>query len=656
MSHPDLPYEQAKNKEYLERLEKKLGPNPLVAVERNVIWVDAAVHLQQIARVLHPLIGRVGLDQDDEDLGHSFYIGPRHFDQDGIRVVSWAAPRATELFFQPDPAGSELSRRVAVIRTFTHRSDDVVDLDDEIFKISTPSPFESAPISVPTPQEGRKRGRAAASRSRSSAVGDPSEAYDINGACRVPPSHAPPETTNDDDLVRGMRAHATVLKRLKEPRSGRLSSVLATLQPDQHRLVSWPAEQPLVVQGHPGTGKTVVAVHRAAYLTHPDNGNKQAGRVLLIGPTRDWAFHVEPLVRMIDESTSHPVAVRDVAGCLSEIAGLTSVPAGTPDGIPDEAELTFAGLAQAAAGQLARETKWDPAAGSRQKKVRAIYDRVRQLVAVEPAPASHITLRSVLRPWESAIHERRLLPMLAECGLALFGPAAHPEAFDHVVVDEGQDLTRLEWMIINRLNAGGGWTIVGDVNQRRTDRTYLHWDALLQDLGLERAAQVVIRRGFRSTQQILDYASQILPTGQQELRSLQTGPPVATVRARSRAALVPTVLAEAERLLDAYPAGSVAIIGLEIGIMIPELRAGGWRQTIVGSTILWRRAQQNLALHSPISARGIEFDGVVVVEPDDFPSSLERSGPLYTSLTRANRELSVVYHRALPEKLARPGS
>lgn len=50
-------------------------------------------------------------------------------------------------------------------------------------------------------------------------------------------------------------------------------------------------------------------------------------------------------------------------------------------------------------------------------------------------------------------------------------------------------------------------------------------------------------------------------------------------------------------------------------------------------------------------ARGLEFDAVVVVEPADFPLNIGRHGPLYTALTRANRELSVVYSRSLPDAL-----
>ena len=147
MTHPDLPYEQAKNEEYLEKLEKKLRRNPQLAVDRNVIWIDGASHLQKVVGALHPLIGRVGLDSEDEDLGRSFYIGPRRFDQDGIRVISWAAPRARDIWFQPDPDASEIAAQVVVRRTFSLRHGAISDLDDEIVREVATSPFAEAEIS-----------------------------------------------------------------------------------------------------------------------------------------------------------------------------------------------------------------------------------------------------------------------------------------------------------------------------------------------------------------------------------------------------------------------------------------------------------------------------------------------------------------------------
>src|SRR5579863_7314302 len=279
MTHRDLPYEQAKSEEYLDKLEKKLRRNPQLDVDWNVIWIDGASHRQKVIGVLHPLIGRVGLDSEDEDLGRSFYIGPRRFDQDGIRVISWAAPRARDIWFQPDPDASDIAAQVVVRRTFSLRHGAISDLDDEIVRGVATSPFAEPEISVPAPPGGTSRRRtvtraqaAPTEQAPKPLPEDPLEAPEAGPpqALQTPGSATqPPPEPPDDVLNRGMRAPETVLKLLSAPRSDRLASVLSTLQPDQYRLVSWPHDEPLIVQGHPGTGKTIVATYRAAYLVNP---------------------------------------------------------------------------------------------------------------------------------------------------------------------------------------------------------------------------------------------------------------------------------------------------------------------------------------------------------------------------------------------------
>src|SRR5262249_35229861 len=283
VNHPDLPYEQAKNKEYLAKLEKKLGPTPQVAVARNVIWIDGAAHLQKVVGVMHPLIGRVGLDSEDEDLGRSFYVGPRHFEDDDLRVISWAAPRARDIWFQPDPDASDIAANVTVRRTFSLRLDNITDLDDEIVREVATSPFTAAEITVPAPAGGTSRRRTVPpARAAPVELGTAplrAEAIELpdtgtSEALEAPNAGGQRQQSAelvDDVLKRGMRAPETVLKRVSAPRSDRLTSVLPTLQPDQHRLVSWPHDndEPLIVQGHAGTGKTIVATYRAAYLADP---------------------------------------------------------------------------------------------------------------------------------------------------------------------------------------------------------------------------------------------------------------------------------------------------------------------------------------------------------------------------------------------------
>jgi superfamily I DNA/RNA helicase len=114
---------------------------------------------------------------------------------------------------------------------------------------------------------------------------------------------------------------------------------------------------------------------------------------------------------------------------------------------------------------------------------------------------------------------------------------------------------------------------------------------------------------------------------------------------------VPKTLAVASELIAKYPAGTVAIITIEPGSIIEQLGRDGWRRR--DSLGIWGKGSEELRLYTPQGARGLEFDAVVVMEPGAFPKNLGRSGQLYTSLTRANRELAVVWHTGMPDPLRR---
>lgn len=87
-----------------------------------------------------------------------------------------------------------------------------------------------------------------------------------------------------------------VVAALEQFRTGTLGDATATLRPEQYRIVREPAGGVLVVQGGPGTGKTVTALHRAAWLAANDDGVR-AGGVLVVTPTaalRNYVADVLP--------------------------------------------------------------------------------------------------------------------------------------------------------------------------------------------------------------------------------------------------------------------------------------------------------------------------------------------------------------------------
>ena len=161
----------------------------------------------------------------------------------------------------------------------------------------------------------------------------------------------------------------------------------------------------------------------------------------------------------------------------------------------------------------------------------------------------------------------------------------------------------------------------------------------------------VINRGYRSTRPILDFAKPLLPRGERTAESLQQEGLTPKVTRVIRAADRNKAISEDERLLVTYPAGTVAVFSVESDAAGLEkaLLSGVWRRSDQPGD--WRNNDGSLTLRTPKTARGVEFDGVVVVEPGVFPRNLARVGPLYTSLTRAGRRTP----QPLPDGLGRYG-
>lgn len=682
-THPDLPFEQAKNREYLAKLERKLARNPLQAVARNVIWIDQVDYQIKVAGYHHPLLGRVGCgDSAEEDL-RDFYIGSRFINDGDVLVYSWAAPIA-RLFFQPDSEGSE---EVVIRRTFTHKSTDISDLDDEWAKEGEPSPFVRRELTVPTPAP-----RPSTRRRTPAQPPKPGPAPRSPEPVPPPPQAKPPITPEParpdtkavqvrrtEDLSTGMRAKQAVLKRLTAPRQERLMSVLALLQPDQHALTSWRADQDLVVQGHPGTGKTVVAAYRAAYLVNPalyGDGGVFASRadrplrVLVVGPTTGYVNHVRGPIEPL--APANQVKVTSITEFLIETTGMKGTWSGGLAGTYDDVDQRAADLVHRASNALRHSEDRHQVqlsttalrSGIRKPKqggtepIKALYELLRTN-GTKSRPLStdpdEIRWMKRLPSFESAT-QRRLLPLLAQCKLAA-APISDIDRFDHIIVDEAQDISPIEWtVLVEFLRRSGHWTLVGDMNQRRSDVTYGSWRQIAEHLDfpdIDEFEPQVMSRGYRSTGAILKFADRLLPAKQRGNQTVQDdGEPVQGRRITRASELTSAAIETAAQLARKHATGSTAIITVTPHELIGELGRKGWRRP-GASQQQWTKGDLTLRLHVPESARGLEFDAVVVIEPGAFPTNLGRTGPLYTSLTRANKELAVVWHRELPDALRR---
>ncbi|WP_279100755.1 AAA family ATPase [Gordonia bronchialis] len=633
--------ERAVQRDYLARL-RQLDKN-IQGHEgpRNNAWTGTNKPSRRSHRV-GELVGRVALAHPDPELGNmsEYYIGECHAHFDGIEVFSWAAEVAATFF---DAKGQHnWHGEVAGIRTFRSKECRIEDFIDETVKDGAFQGFSKhrKKLSVPAAPSHRARPRSGTTPN---------------------PKPSASSSPRDDNVARPneLRAEAFLRRELDAPRKKSLGSVLQTLQHDQYELISRPAMDSMVIQGAPGTGKTIVAAHRAAYMLNAEAHNTLDGDVLLIGPTKHYASHVRGAVKQLAGDQTNRVIVTSLSDLMCSITNVTK-PKGNPTNEGKDVDLRLAAFVDSVIFSSKPQT---PRRATKHKRPKspsspaAIYERLRagrvKLGSADPTQEWRNYLAR-LPQWYTARQRKSLQPLTAYIGW-LADPPAQFRNIEHIIVDEAQDLTALEWALLRRINRAGAWTIIGDLNQRRSQYTCRTWQEVLSiieprfDVPIE-----TLQSGYRSTRPIIEFAGLLLPRKHQNVTALQVdGPDPIVHKAPTVTELGGTAVKQAERLMAKHPKGTVAIITTSaIGRLIEDyLRANSWFKDPYAVPPSWGKAGGRLAVLHHDSARGLEFDGVVVVEPAAFPNDSGRHGPLYTALTRPNKELVVVNYKALPPKL-----
>ena len=110
----------------------------------------------------------------------------------------------------------------------------------------------------------------------------------------------------------GIRGYSTLLAALERGRTGQLGDIVATIQGEQDEIIRSPQPGVLVVQGGPGTGKTVVALHRAAYLLYTFRFPLEDQGVLVIGPNRVFLRYIERVLPSLGEAGIEQVVLADL--------------------------------------------------------------------------------------------------------------------------------------------------------------------------------------------------------------------------------------------------------------------------------------------------------------------------------------------------------
>lgn len=109
-----------------------------------------------------------------------------------------------------------------------------------------------------------------------------------------------------------VQGHGALVAALEERRSGKLSDIVATIQGEQDEVIRAPLPGVLIVQGGPGTGKTVVALHRAAYLLYTHRFPLEGQGVLVVGPNRLFLSYIDQVLPSLGEAGVHTAVIGDL--------------------------------------------------------------------------------------------------------------------------------------------------------------------------------------------------------------------------------------------------------------------------------------------------------------------------------------------------------
>lgn len=504
------------------------------------------------------------------------------------------------------------------------------------------------------------------------------------------------EQLDDPDSATATGVPDPVLAEIGAARTGAMREIVATIQAEQDVVIRAPLDQCLVVQGGPGTGKTAVGLHRAAFLLFEHRRRLARTGVLVVGPntvfldyianvlpslgerlvqqrtaldicvpkveitatdddaTRRWKGAPEMLERLAQASVAHivhptedlrlPIGARTVVISASELSswveealhGVTPVNR-RRDGLK--------GLVQRELlRRTGRDDLWElsPELRAAVAKAWPIQQPVRLVDKLLPGPSGK------RRRWSVADQF-----LVDEANSMLNGT---PFTFGHVIVDEAQDHSAVSLRVIGRRSPQGSMTILGDLAQSTTPAGQQDWTEALSHISAAAAEVAVLTIGYRVPGPILDAANRLLPfTGvsSEPSRSvrLEGSPP--TVRVVAPLQLFDAVADEVAAVRHRHHnTGVVAPAAIHEAIG-DALAAHGLRLVQHVHDL----AHGDVPVFTAEAVKGLEFDGVVVVNAHQiFDGSALGARLLYVAMTRAVQVLHMIGDAPPPPELGLSGS
>ena len=543
---------------------------------------------------------------------------------------------------------------------------------------------------------------------------------------------------------------------LTRSRGTQMRDIVATIQRHQDEAIRASARGITEITGGPGTGKTVVALHRAAYLLYSDRRRYESGGILVVGPSAAYTSYIERVLPSLGEETVTLRSLGDVVDAVSTerldtpaAAALKgslrirqvlsrAVHDAVPDG-PDEFRAFVAGQAVRLNRQTLDQVR---SRALRQHQRNLAHDTVVQLLADAAYRQSghtereefvgrfedHLEVATFLEGWWPQLDPREVLLWLADedrlaryakgildadetavllsamrvaldtgtwsvadvalvddlaarlgpvqdqpreergfyeieelddlssRGVAELGGRAIPdrvepaytltptdarerllqgrigrsEDYAHVLVDEAQDLSPMQWRMLGRRGRYASWTVVGDAAQSS-------WpDAVESAVAREEAFGTQPRRlfhmdtNYRNAREIFDYAAAMIrrsvPDADIPVAVRETG--VEPVDGLLGPDVFASVAQAVERLLEEVE-GSVAVI-------TPSVHAAALSEIGEGP-------DGRVQVTDPMSTKGLEYDATVVVDPEAIVAeSPGGARVLYVAMTRAAHRMTVL--------------
>ncbi|HVV23696.1 MAG TPA: ATP-binding domain-containing protein [Pseudonocardiaceae bacterium] len=539
-----------------------------------------------------------------------------------------------------------------------------------------------------------------------------------------------------DALPDGIRivGEGALMASLGRARGDTMRDIVATIQREQDDAIRAPSAGVTEITGGPGTGKTAVALHRAAYLLYRHRRAMTGAGVLVIGPSPVFTNYISRVLPSMGEDSAELRALGEVLDGVSATRlddGPTAAVKGStrmlrvlrralrqqPPDVPDELRIVYRGevlklvgpelervrravhrrggmpnRARVDAAEALLEALWHKAesymaddAGVEGKRYKAAHDELvieigeriefhRFLVrwwpvltpagvlgwladrtrlaqaagrVLTPAEIDLLAASWAAHPGDPSVADVALLDELR----GLLGEPrrrrrsgdaeqerprrrAHYDEYAHVVVDEAQDLSPMQWRMVGRRGKYASWTIVGDPLQSAWPdpaETQEARDAALRSVRTRR--QFVLRTNYRNSAEIFALAAGVLAD-----QSARDDLPTAV----RRTGIAPVV----REVADVHAETRVAATELlaEVDGTVGVITAMADRNTVAEQ--LADLTADRLRVVGSLDAKGLEYDAVVVVAPERLiteaavPAAGRRS--VYVALTRATQRLTVV--------------